>query len=217
MKEIQLAREIELWPPDRLVPYAKNSRTHSEEQIEKIAKSMQRFGFTNPILVDSKDGIIAGHGRLMAANKIGLAEIPVIVLDHLTDEERRAYIIADNRLAEDAGWDRDILADELADLRDEDFDLSVIGFSEDELSELLTDDVEEAGMPDLAAGERQTMQQMTFTLAGDQVEVIKEALEVAKGMGEFVDTGNENSNGNALARMAEMFLMANRPEVEDEE
>ena len=95
--------QVRLWPTNRLVPYARNPRTHSEEQVLQIAASIAEFGFTNPILVDSKAGILAGHGRLLAARKLGLTEVPVIVLDHLSDTQKRAFIIADNRLALSAG------------------------------------------------------------------------------------------------------------------
>ena len=101
-----MARHIEIWPTDRLVPYAKNARTHSPEQVAQIAASIVEFGL-NPILVDSTDGIIAGHGRLLAARKLGLAEVPVVVLGHLSETQRRAYIIADNQLALNAGWNDD--------------------------------------------------------------------------------------------------------------
>ena len=98
-----MARRIEIWLTDRLVPYARNARTHSPEQVAQIAASIAEFGFVNPILVDSGAGIIAGHGRLLAARKLGLTEVPVVVLDHLSETQRRAYIIADNRLALSAG------------------------------------------------------------------------------------------------------------------
>lgn len=139
-----LAKRIELWPIDRLKPYERNARTHDAAQVAKIAASITEFGFTNPILVDSADGIIAGHGRLMAAKELGLTEVPVIVLDHLTDAQRRAYILADNRLALDAGWDNDMLAAELADLQGEGFDLELTGFNDEELDALLSDDEEAA-------------------------------------------------------------------------
>lgn len=132
-----LAKRIELWPIERLKPYERNARTHDAAQVSKIAASITEFGFTNPILVDSADGIIAGHGRLMAAKELGLTEVPVIVLDHLTDAQRRAYILADNRLALDAGWDESLLAEELAALQGEGFDLGLTGFNEDEISDLL--------------------------------------------------------------------------------
>src|ERR1039458_4616825 len=135
-----MARRIELWPTDRLVPYAKNARTHSPEQVAQIAASIAEFGFNAPILVDSNAGIIAGHGRLLAARKLGLPEVPVVVLDHLTDTQRRAYIIADNKLTENAGWNEEILAAELADLEIEGLDLRLVGFSDDELEALLAND-----------------------------------------------------------------------------
>src|SRR5712671_4344139 len=113
------AQRIELWPIDKLIPYAKNPRTHSESQICQIAASIAEFGFNNPIIVDTKAGIIAGHGRLLAARKLQLSEVPVIVLDHLTDAQKRAYIIADNQLALNAGWDETLLAAGLAALEDE--------------------------------------------------------------------------------------------------
>ena len=105
-----MARNIELWPVSRLVPYDRNSRTHTDAQVAQVAASIIEFGFTNPILVDSKNGIIAGHCRLRAAQLLKLTEVPVIPLDHLSEAQKRAYIIADNKLAEKAGWDTDILA-----------------------------------------------------------------------------------------------------------
>lgn len=134
-----MAERIELWPVHRLQPYAKNARTHSDEQVDQIAASMREFGFTNPILVDSADGIIAGHGRLAAAKRLGLESVPVIVLDYLSDAQRRAYILADNKLALNAGWDDALLSEELRSLQDDDFDLALTGFSDDELDDLLPD------------------------------------------------------------------------------
>ena len=132
-----LPQKLELWPIDRLVPYDRNARTHSQEQIAQIAASIQEFGFTNPILVASDDGIIAGHGRLAAAKDLGLNEVPVVVLDHLTPTQRRAYVLADNKLALNAGWDEELLQQEIAALNLVDFDLSLLGWSEEELVELL--------------------------------------------------------------------------------
>src|SRR5712671_2074227 len=131
------AQRIELWPIDKLIPFARNPRTHSEAQVTQIAASIAEFGFNNPILVDSKAGIIAGHGRLLAARKLQLTEVPVIVLDHLTEAQKRAYIIADNQLAMNAGWDDEILRAELAALQSEDFDLNLVGFDPHELDELM--------------------------------------------------------------------------------
>jgi DNA modification methylase len=131
------AQRIELWPIDKLIPFARNPRTHSEAQVTQIATSIAEFGFNNPILVDTKAGIIAGHGRLLAARKLQLTEVPVIVLDHLTDAQKRAYVIADNQLALNAGWDEALLAAELAALQQEDFNLGLIGFEDEELARLL--------------------------------------------------------------------------------
>jgi ParB-like chromosome segregation protein Spo0J len=136
---IHAARQIEHWPLTRLQPYDRNARTHSPEQIQQIAASIREFGFTNPILVDGNDGIIAGHGRLMAAQQLSMPTVPVVILDHLTDAQRRAYVLADNKLALNAGWDDLVLAAELQTLQAEDFDLDLLGWSADELATLLTE------------------------------------------------------------------------------
>ncbi len=120
-----------------LVPYARNARTHSEAQVAQIAASIREFGFTNPVLVDGERGVIAGHGRLLAARKLGLAEVPTIELAHLSEAQKRAYVLADNRLALSAGWDEDLLRIELGDLRAEGFDLALTGFGEDEIGAFL--------------------------------------------------------------------------------
>ena len=122
-----LARRIEIWPVGLLVPYQRNARTHSPEQVAQIAASIVEFGFNAPILVDSNAGIIAGHGRLLAARKSGLAEVPVVVLDHLSETQRRAYIIADNKLALNAGWDEATLAAELREIEATNSTLSLVG------------------------------------------------------------------------------------------
>lgn len=132
-----MARRIEIWPVGRLIPYVKNPRTHSEEQVAQIAASIIEFGFTAPILVASDAGILAGHGRLLAARKLGLTEVPAVPLDHLSETQRRAYIIADNQLALNAEWDEGLLRVELAALQQENFDLSLIGFDDEELARLL--------------------------------------------------------------------------------
>src|SRR5882762_3606724 len=133
MNSQPMPTSIEKWPIERLIPYARNARSHADEQVAQIAASIAEFGFNNPILVDSKAGIIAGHGRLLAARKLQLTEVPVIVLDHLTDAQKRAYVIADNQLDLNAGWDEALLAAELAALQQEDFNLGLIGFEDEEL------------------------------------------------------------------------------------
>lgn len=132
-----MARHIEIWLVGKLIPYATNPRTHSDAQVAQIVASIAEFGFTNPILVDTKAGIIAGHGRLLAVQKLGLEEVPVIVLDHLSEAQKRTYIIADNQLALNAGWNDELLREELAALQEESFDVNLLGFEDEELARLL--------------------------------------------------------------------------------
>ncbi len=135
-----LADKIEQWPTAKLLPYARNARTHSDEQVAQIAASIAEFGFTTPILAGADGVIVAGHGRLAAAHKLGLALVPVVVLEHLSPTQRRALVIADNRIAENAGWDEAMLRIELVTLQDDDFDVSLTGFDADALAELLADE-----------------------------------------------------------------------------
>ena len=193
-----------------LIPYARNSRTHSDEQVAKIAASIKEFGFLNPVIVDGDSGIIAGHGRVLAAQKLGLDEVPTIEASHLTDAQRRAYVIADNRLALDAGWDDEMLRVEFDDLEAEGFDLTLTGFSLDEVKSLSFGDEDDAleNMPEIASGEREPFQQKTFTLHDDQAAILDDALILARA-NPFADSGlNENSNGNALALICQQWLVA---------
>src|SRR5690625_768579 len=140
---------------DSLIPYARNSRTHSDEQVAQIAASIKEFGFLNPIIVDGENGIIAGHGRVMAAQKLGLKELPCVEASHLTDAQRKAYVIADNKLALNAGWDDELLRIELDELGELGFDLELTGFSLDEIDELQIEEIEdgltdEDAVPELA-------------------------------------------------------------------
>ena len=134
-----LADKIEQWPTAKLLPYARNSRTHSDEQVAQVAASIREFGFTNPVLVDAEGGIIAGHGRVMAARKLGMDKVPCIRLAHLTEAQRRAYVIADNKLALNAGWDEKMLALEFKDLQAMDFDIELTGFGLGDIDELLAE------------------------------------------------------------------------------
>lgn len=129
--------QIEMCSVEELIPYASNSRTHSDAQVAQIAASIREFGWTNPILIDGDNTIIAGHGRLLAARKLGMEEVPAIVLDHLTKAQQRALVIADNQLALNAGWDIDMLKAEIEDLKLEDFDLGLLGFDDKFLDGLL--------------------------------------------------------------------------------
>jgi DNA modification methylase len=124
-----------------LIPYARNSRTHSEEQVTQIAASIKEFGFLNPVIIDGEKGIIAGHGRVMAAKKLGMTELPAVEASHLTDAQRRAYIIADNKLALNAGWDDEMLRVEFAELTEAGFDLDLTGFSLDEIGALQIEEI----------------------------------------------------------------------------
>ena len=139
---LEFSANIERWPLERLIPHARNARTHSEEQVAQIAGSIAEFGFVNPVLVGDDGVIVAGHGRILAARKLGLSEVPVIVLSHLTPTQRRALMISDNQIATNAGWNEEMLAAELAALKEEAFDLDLLGFDDAEIDRLLagTDD-----------------------------------------------------------------------------
>ena len=139
-------RKIEMLATTDLIPYANNARTHSEEQIEKICRSIEEFGFINPVLIDEKQMIVAGHGRVMAAKKLGMDKVPCLRITGLTETQIRAYILADNKLAEDAGWDDEILKVELDELIDLDFDITIAGFDfeqEDTPEEIVEDEIPE--------------------------------------------------------------------------
>ena len=136
---IAMAQKIELWNLERLKPYEKNAREHSEQQIAQIAASIVEFGFLNPILVDSHDGIVAGHGRLSAAKELALDVVPVVVLDHLTENQKKAYILVDNKLAENATWNEELLAEEIIKLNLQDFDLNILGWTDEEIQALQED------------------------------------------------------------------------------
>jgi ParB-like chromosome segregation protein Spo0J len=131
------ADKIELIEIEKLIPYARNSRTHSDEQVAQIAGSIREFGFTNPVLINKDGTIVAGHGRVMAARKLGMESVPCLRLGHLTESQVRAYVIADNKLALNAGWDEEMLKAELDTLKDNGFDLNLTGFTDGEIDKLL--------------------------------------------------------------------------------
>ena len=122
--------DFQLVATDKLIPYVNNARTHSPEQIKKLRSSLREFGFVNPVIIDREYNVIAGHGRLMAAKEEGITEVPCVYVDHLTDAQKKAYILADNRMALDAGWDEELLAVEMQELQDLGYDLSMTGFDE---------------------------------------------------------------------------------------
>jgi ParB family chromosome partitioning protein len=186
-----------------LIPYVNNSRTHRDEQVNQIAASISEFGFTNPILIDDKNNVIAGHGRIMAASKLSLSEVPCIIVTGLTKAQQKALVIADNQLALNSEWDLDMLRLEVETLSELDFDLDLLGFDSDVISKLLDIDGE---LPDLPDGDRDPFQQKTFTLHDDQANLIDDAITKAKA-DPRIDTGlNENSNGNAIAWICEQWL-----------
>ena len=202
------ADKIEKWGIEKLIPYARNSRTHSAEQVGQIAASIKEWGFTNPILVDEDGGILAGHGRTLAAQKLGLTEVPVVVARGWSDAKKRAYVIADNKLALNAGWDDEMLRLELGELGDLGFDLDLTGFTDEEITELQFDDDAEAEMPELKDGDKEPFQQKTFTLHDEQAEIVSNAITLAR-TNPLADTGlNDNTNGNALALICRQWLEA---------
>lgn len=138
-EDVKFPEGLETAAVDALLLYENNARTHSAEQIEQIAVSIREFGFNNPVLIDSENGVVAGHGRLMAARKMGLGTIPVVRLGHLTPAQRRAYVLADNQIALNSGWDFDLLAKELDAVGQSDIDLDILGFSEAQLDNLLNE------------------------------------------------------------------------------
>jgi len=142
MEKMSKLPPYQLKKTDDLIPYVNNSRTHSEPQVNQIASSIKEFGFTNPVLIDEDGGVIAGHGRLMAARKLGIDEVPTITLLGLTEAQKKAYVIADNKLALNAGWDESVLSLEIMSLSEMDFDLDLLGFDVNELARIV-DEIEE--------------------------------------------------------------------------
>lgn len=131
-----MKNKMQMVEASKLVPYVNNARTHSAAQISKLRASIREFGFINPVIIDGNYGIIAGHGRVVAAQEEGLAEVPCVLVDHLTEAQKKAYILADNRYAQDAGWDEELLRIEIEGLQAEDFDVSLTGFRDDEITDL---------------------------------------------------------------------------------
>jgi ParB-like chromosome segregation protein Spo0J len=200
------ADKVERWKIEKLVPYARNARTHSDEQVGQIAASIKEWGWTTPILVDEDGSIIAGHGRTLAAQRLQMTEVPVMVAKGWSDAKKRAYVLADNKLAMNAGWDNEMLRLELGELQGMEFDLDLTGFTAEEIAAFQFDDNAEAEMPELRDGEKEPFQQKTFTLHDEQAEVVENAITLAR-TNSLADTGlNENTNGNALALICSEWL-----------
>ena len=134
--------EMQLVPVEKLIPYINNARTHSDEQIKKLRSSLREFGFINPVIIDRDFNVIAGHGRILAAKAENISEVPCVFVDYLNDAQKKAYILADNRMAMDAGWDEELLKIEIESLQAEDFDLSLTGFDEKELASIFDSDTD---------------------------------------------------------------------------
>jgi hypothetical protein len=192
---------IEHIPTAELIPYARNSRTHSDEQVAQIMASIREFGFCNPVLIDETGMIIAGHGRVLAATRMKLETVPCLRLSHLTDAQKRAYVIADNKIALNAGWDTEMLSVELADLKLEEFDLSFLGFADYELDPLLAANWEPPSIEDMPDNSNDNGHKIGFSQ--DQWETVKAALKKCRGDN---DRGNELTDGQCVEVICQNYL-----------
>lgn len=199
------ADSVERWPIARLIPYARNARTHTPDQVKQVAASMREWGWTIPVLADEQGGIIAGHCRVLAGELNGYPEAPVMIARGWSEAKKRAYVLADNKLALNAGWNEELLGVELLELRDAGFEMPLIGFDASELDGLMRE-VAEAGYPALPEGDRAPYQQVTFMLHDEQAKTVYAAVSKAKQQGPFEGTQNDNANGNAIARICEAYL-----------
>jgi hypothetical protein len=182
--------------------YRKNSRTHPDTQIAQIATAIQKFGWTNPILIGPDDVIIAGEGRLLAAEMLGIQSVPVIVLEHLSAAERRALVIADNRIALSSGWNEDVLGAELKALEEEDFDLSVLGLDQSELEKLLADESAAVGGGEGGTESGDGVEMKEISVTAPQYAVISEAVSTLRSK----ENDQEMSEGRALELICADFL-----------
>ena len=192
---------------NKLIPYARNARTHKPADVAAIAASIKEFGFTNPVLLDGDRGILAGHGRVLAAQVLEIDKIPTIDLAHLSKTQQQAYVIADNQLATKANWDDELLRLEVGDLRGAGFEAEITGFSAAKIDKLLAGAQELGAMPTLPDGDKPPFQNMTFNLHDTQADTVKKAVALAKGAGPFDGAVNDNTNANALARICDAYLL----------
>ena len=162
--------EMKMVSTSKLIPYVNNARTHSQEQVNKLRGSLREFGFINPVIIDSDYNVIAGHGRLMAAKEEGIEEVPCVLVDYLTEAQKKAYILADNRYAQDAGWDEELLRLEIESLEGMDFDVSLTGFNEDEIADLFAD-ANDTGAKDDDFDLSDALEQAAFVERGDVCQV----------------------------------------------
>ena len=203
------ADQVERRPISELIPSARNARLHSDEQIEQLVASISEWGWTMPVLIDEAGSIIAGHGRVLAAELMGIGEVPTMVACGWSDAMKRAYLIADNKLTENGSWDQALLRIELNELATMGLD-GLTGFSEIELREMGIGVEALGGMPVLADGEHSPFQQMTFILLASQAETVNAAIEAAsRALGPLTEANeNKNQNGNALAEICRAYLDA---------
>ena len=188
---------------DKLIPYVNNAKQHSDSQVTKIASSIREFGFLNPVLIDASYNVIAGHGRILAAKKLGLDEVPCLFVEGLTDAQRKAYILADNRLSELGEWDMNLVGLELGELDADGFDVDLLGFDNIDLDEEYGTDF---SLPD---GDKPEIVTMTFTLHEEQKGLIEYAMEAVKD--DVTETfGNTNKNGNALYEVVRQWAEQRR-------
>lgn len=200
-----MALSIEYIALGDLKNYEKNARTHSHEQVDQLVNSINEFGFTNPVLIDENNVLIAGHGRTAAARLLGMDKVPAIRLNGLSEDQKKALRIADNQLALNAGWDLDLLAGEIQDLDIVDFNLSVLGFDDDFLKNLLEIDIEDEEEQELESDENE-FQKIFFTLHKEQAQTVNEALELAR-TNPLSDVGlSDNANSNAIAFICKEWL-----------
>ena len=204
-----MTSKIEYVSIDTLIPYARNARTHSDVQVAQIAASITEFGWTNPILVDGAKGVIAGHGRLLAARKLGHDEVPVIELSHLTDTQKRAYIIADNKLSLNAGWDDEVLSVEMEELDDKGFDLTLTGFDDDEVIEL--QDIETENTQEENIENSLVPEDLTNKAWARWAGEVKEQIETLRTCGNkfnTIDSGEAPFMGITIGYATNCFLKA---------
>ena len=190
--------EMKMVEIDKLIPYVNNARTHSQEQVNKLRGSLREFGFVNPVIIDSDNNVIAGHGRLMAAKEEGLTEVPCVLVDYLTEAQKKAYILADNRYAQDAGWDEEMLRVEIEALEGMDFDVSLTGFNEDEIADLFADD-STTGAEDDDFDLSDALEKAAFVERGDVWIVGRHRLMCGDATSkEDVDTLMDGKKGNLI-------------------
>jgi len=210
MTDADFKDDVIIRPLGDIVPYGENPKKHPTEQVDKIASSIRRFGWDQPIVVDGDGTIIKGHGRYQAAQKLGLGDVPVIEHTELTDAQARAARIADNRVAE-SDWDDELLATEFELLREENISLEATGFDTDGVDDVEKglepdeEEIEEA-FGDLPDGDRDPIRQRTFTLAEEQLDTVETAIERAKENADTDHPVNSNQNGNAIAAVCEAYL-----------